>query len=231
MSALNNSITSTLSLLNILKDSSRQYVNRMNSNQEVISKLKFIGKLNKSEKINTRHMYVQPSGIGTSISRTFIYQDNRGNALNFCQDTINRSFELLITYDRSKDPSHAFLKKNLILDLQKATKGLVNLKHTYLDDTKFCCDIDTILQDITAKLQPYMQKLNIEEKKLENEINLNSISSVNSVNSEVPPVSAVSAVPPIPPIPESEKKVETIPSPPESHNNSSTKSFKKKYKK
>jgi len=142
---------------NALKDI-RNSVNKMDSNQEIISKLKFIGKIKKGEKINTRHMYVQPDGLGTSIIRTFIYQDNRGNVLNFCQETISRAFELLVTYERSEKNSEHVLFGNVLVDLQQATTGLSNLKFTYIADTKFCCDMDTLLQIITARLDAYVNK-------------------------------------------------------------------------
>ena len=142
---------------NALKDIGTN-LNRMDSNQEIISKLKFIGKIKKGEKINTRHMYVQPDGLGTSIIRTFIYQDNRGNVLNFCQETISRAFELLVTYERSENNTEHVLFSHLLVDLQQATTGIMNLKFTYIADTKFCCDMDTLLQIITAKLDGYSNK-------------------------------------------------------------------------
>jgi len=122
-------LNSTVAMLKILKGTGNN-INRMDSNQEITSKLKFIGKLKKGEKVNTRHMYTQPDGLSTSIIRTFIYQDNRGNVLNFCQETISRAFELLVTYERS----------------------------TYIEDTKFCCDMDTLLQIINARLDGYVSK-------------------------------------------------------------------------
>jgi hypothetical protein len=143
--------------LKAFKDSS-YILNRMDSNQEIISRLKFIGKLKKGEKINTRHMYVQPDGFGTSLSRTFVYQDNRGNALNFCQETISRAFELLVTYERSYKNTEKVLFRHLVKDLQQATTGLTNLKFTYISDTKFCCDMDTLLQSINARLDRYIPK-------------------------------------------------------------------------
>ena len=138
-----------------IKDYSEYNINRMDGNQEIISRLKFIGKLKKGEKINTRHMYVQPDGITTSLSRTFAYQDNRGNALNFCQETISRSFELLITYERSVSSTEKVLFSKLVEDLQQSTVGLRNLKFTYITDTKFCCDMDTLLENVLAKLDKY----------------------------------------------------------------------------
>lgn len=153
---------------NILKESYGNNVNRMdNSNQEIISRLKFIGQLKKGEKINTRHMYVQPDGISTTLSRTFMYQDNRGNALNFCQDTISRSFELLISFERSDNHCDKVLFSHLLTDLQQSTSGLNNLKFTYITDTKFCCDMDTLLQSINARLDRY------DINSVENDVDLN----------------------------------------------------------
>ena len=129
----------------------------MDKNQEIISKLKFIGKIKKGEKVNTRHMYVQQEGLGTSISRTFVYRDNRSNVLSFVQDTIARSFELLVTFERSDAEQDKILYDLLIADLQKSTVGLVNLKMTYVDDTKFCCDMDTLLESIHARLVPFKE--------------------------------------------------------------------------
>lgn len=170
-----SSITTQL-ILKSIKDYGNHNINRrMNTNQEIISKLKFIGKLKKGEKINTRHMYVQQAGIGTSFSRTFINLDNRGNGLNFCQETISRAFELLITYERSEKNSEKVLFNNLLLDLKNATTGLNNLKYTYITDTKFCCDMDTLLENINAKLQNYIS---------DNVIVNNSDTSDTSDNSE-----------------------------------------------
>ena len=39
-----------------------------------------------------------------------------------------------------------------MLDLKDAIKGILNLKETYIDDIKFCCDIQTIIQEVEAKL-------------------------------------------------------------------------------
>jgi len=150
-------LNSTVAMLKILKGTGNN-INRMDSNQEITSKLKFIGKLKKGEKVNTRHMYTQPDGLSTSIIRTFIYQDNRGNVLNFCQETISRAFELLVTYERSEKNTEHVLFGHLLADLQQSTNGLANLKFTYIEDTKFCCDMDTLLQIINARLDGYVAK-------------------------------------------------------------------------
>ena len=55
------------------------------------------------------------------------------------------------------------LAKHLVNDLRQVNHGLENLKHTYILDTKFCCDIDTLIEDIKAKLVNYNEKYIIEE--------------------------------------------------------------------
>lgn len=132
----------------------------MDTNQEIISRLKFISKVKKGEKLNTRYLCVQPDGLGTSISRTFMYKDSRANALNFIQETINRAFELLVTYERSANDADNVLFSNLVIDLHNSTIGLANLKDVYSMDTKFCCDMDTILEYINAKLSKFPKKIN-----------------------------------------------------------------------
>lgn len=124
----------------------------MDNHPEIISRLKFIGRLQKGDKINTRRMFVQSEGIVTKIVRTLIRQDNRLNTLSFVQETVRRSFDLLEIYNKSDDTKYKKLEENMIRDLQNSINGINNLKNTYCDDVKFCCDMDTLLQIILAKL-------------------------------------------------------------------------------
>jgi hypothetical protein len=124
----------------------------MDNNNEIMSKLKFIGKLKKGQKINTYGIFVQPEGFLTSFTRTFLGYDNRINTYNFIIQVIERIFEILRLYKKSENKSELILYKNIIEDLEKSTVGLENLKLTYSSDIKFCCDIDTILQTINSKI-------------------------------------------------------------------------------
>lgn len=126
--------------------------NGMESNKEIISRLKLIGRLQKGEKIDTKRIFVQPDSMVTSVSRTFYSQDNRSNGLTFVQHTINRSFEILTTYERSDSESDRAMCGNIVKDLRQARVGLANLASTYSSDIKFRCDIDTLIQFINARL-------------------------------------------------------------------------------
>lgn len=123
----------------------------METNKETLSRLKFLGKIQIGEKINLKYMYVQNDGLLTQISRN-IFQDNRNKTLIFVQDTINKSFEILNCYENSVKLAERIMCDNIIEDLKNSKKGLINMKETYATDVKFCCDIDTLLQIIDARL-------------------------------------------------------------------------------
>ena len=124
----------------------------MENNKEVMSRLKFIGRIQKGEKINVRHMFVQPDSFLTSISRTVIHPDNKTNTLGFVQSTINRAFEIIEHSFCSGKNYQKEMCRHLVRDLNVAKNGMKNLKETYIADVKFCCDMDTMLQDIEAKI-------------------------------------------------------------------------------
>jgi hypothetical protein len=103
-------------------------------------------------------MFIQPDGIFTRISRSLINHDNRNNTLNFVRNTITRSFDIIASYSLSNKELHRTIRLHIIKDLEQSKIGLLNLKDTYLSDIKFTCDIDTLLQEIDAKLLDVEQK-------------------------------------------------------------------------
>ena len=135
----------------IFKGSSSHNVN-MEPSKETISNLKFIGQLNKGDKINTKFLYRQPDGLRTRIERTFVNYDNRQNALNFVYRTIHSVFDLIGQYQRSGRPSDKQMVAHMVKDLTLARTGLLNLKETYSEDLRFKCDMDTLLEEVEAKM-------------------------------------------------------------------------------
>ena len=124
----------------------------MDNNPEVIARIKFIGRLQKGEKINTRRYVVQSDGLITRLIRTFWEQDNRSNTLSFLQETIRSAFRLLEQFDKANTKESLGLKNLLLQDLKSVVTGLANLKFTYVKDIKFCCDVDTLLELVVTKL-------------------------------------------------------------------------------
>ena len=125
----------------------------MENTEEIISRLKFIGHIQKEEKINTRQVNRQANNLWTKLQRTVIYPDNRTNTLKFLKDVITRTFEVLELQHEDKN-----VCKTIIEDLNKAKQGIVNIRQTYMDDTKFCCDMDVLLENINIQLAHYNEK-------------------------------------------------------------------------
>ena len=140
------------------------------SNHETITRLKFLAKIRKGEKINVTAHTLQPDSVLTSLSRTILNTDNRQNTLTYIQNSINSGFQLFTTYIKSERPSEKKLALQIIQDIEYSKIGIQNLKSTYQDDTMFCCSIETYLQTIDAKIDEYKIQYNIREKEEEQEI-------------------------------------------------------------
>lgn len=135
----------------------------MDNDAEILSRLKFIGELQKGDKINTQYMFTQPAGIMTTISRSMFYKDNRGNTLNFCNDIISKSLRILENMETAVSHNKNFDIKILVSDLQKAIRGMKNLQETYIEDTKLKCDINIIITSIVKRIEKYIE--NTDENK------------------------------------------------------------------
>ena len=128
------------------------------SNHETITRLKFLSKIRKGEKINVMANTLQPDSMLTSLSRALLNTDNRQNSLTYIQNSVNSGFQLFTTYIRSERISEKKLASQIIKDIIDAKIGINNLKNTYSDDTMFCCSIDTYLQTIDAKIDEYKEQ-------------------------------------------------------------------------
>lgn len=144
-------LNTVIPLLDVLKES-HVIETEMTDNKRVLSALKFICKISKGDKINCKYRFVQQDSLSTTISRTFIYRDSRANTIKFIQEIIDKSFEIVRNYSHSDKPYEKALMENIIADLVLSKVGISNLKDTYAEDLGFCAIVDTILEDIDARL-------------------------------------------------------------------------------
>lgn len=124
----------------------------MNTNDDIIPKLKFISRLNKGDKINVKNLYIQSNNFIDRVSRSFFHIDDRTNTLMFVNNTIKKGFELFLKHIENSNPFDHILCQNLLYDLKNSTNGLINLKETYCDDVMFICKIDSLIEEINARL-------------------------------------------------------------------------------
>lgn len=124
----------------------------METNRDLLSKLKFISRIQPSEKISLHTMQVHTDNSFTAFWR-FVFRDNsRGKTLTFLDDTISKAFEVIRNYSRSTKTAELAMVANVVDDLRSCKQGLHNIKETYATDRKFCCDVDVLLQLIDANL-------------------------------------------------------------------------------
>ena len=123
----------------------------METTHEVITRLKFIGLVQKGEKINVKNLSVKQTNLLTSLWR-MMYQESRETTLDFLTSTVNRAFEIIQICSCSQKQVDRTLCINLIEDLIKSSTGLYNIQCTYSDDRLFWCHIQTLIQAIDVKL-------------------------------------------------------------------------------
>ena len=120
---------------------------------ETMSRLKFIGRIKKGERIDVGNLTLMRPSIFTSLYRTFINRDNRTNSLHFIRETVSSAFDMAEYLEANMDSCEANkqMLRNLLADIRGALLGIQSVKCTYSGDTKFCCDIEIIEQLINAK--------------------------------------------------------------------------------
>ena len=129
----------------------------MSEINDITSKLKFLSKVQKNQKINVSGMFVQLVGTMTSVRR-FMQSESRTNTLNFVDNIVNTSITLIDNYNSKMSSSQKLIITNIINDLISVKGGLRNLKYTYSDDIMFGSNIDTYLQLIDVKMKETKEK-------------------------------------------------------------------------
>ena len=139
----------------------------MDSSEELISKLKFLSKIQKGEKMNVGGMFMQLDCFKTTVSRTIWNVDSRQNTLTFIEKVLNNSTELIELFLNSTQHAQYVMASNIMKDLESSKDGIRNLKITYNNDVMFCSKIDTFIQWVDAKLieirAKYHSSLNTDE--------------------------------------------------------------------
>ena len=137
----------------------KMMINRFDASHETFTRLKFIGKIQIGDKINTRnYLSIMEDGWMTSILRRFYSFENRLDSHSFISQTINNTLYIIERLFQGRNPSHSSLNdeivlENLLKDLKLSIHGLRNLIQTYADDLAFTCRMETIIQNIELCLR------------------------------------------------------------------------------
>ena len=130
----------------------------------VISRLKFISKIKRGEKINVRELFVRDNdSILQRVLRSFKNYttylsssdivESKDATLNFIRDTVNDAINLISLYRHSKDSFQHQIATIISNNLEQAKYGIRNSIFTYKDDRKFISNAEAVTLTIEARLQ------------------------------------------------------------------------------
>lgn len=130
--------------------------------RKTISKLVFISKIQESDVIDTRTMTINKNTWDNRLYRTIMNFLTRGESrqttLNFIILTFKEAFDLVYRYKdfESKKVTDTFYKDiidQIIAAVKDSKIGLTSLKKTYMNDSMFVSEIETLIKLIDAKLK------------------------------------------------------------------------------
>jgi hypothetical protein len=130
---------------------------------DIISKLIFISKVKKGEKLNTKELFVRDNNdmlqrmVRTVRSNVFWDDgENKESTIIFLSTVTNEALNLISIY--RKDPSNEF--NNNIADLlsqnvENSLQGLESLIYTYREDRIFSSQIETMIDTLKLRVKAF----------------------------------------------------------------------------
>jgi hypothetical protein len=130
---------------------------------DIISKLIFISKVKKGEKLNTKELFVRDNNdilqrmVRTVRSNVFWDDgENKESTITFLSTVTNEALNLISIY--RKDPNNEF--NNNIADLlsqnvENCLQGLESLIYTYREDRIFSSQIETMIDTLKLRVQAF----------------------------------------------------------------------------
>ncbi len=124
--------------------------------QDIVSKLRFIAKININEKLDVHTLTLYRNNWITSIYRTYhnIFSsetESKEITLGFIRQVIGDAFDLSTIHLNKDDTFSQRISLMIIQSLKEARTGLFNLLSTYKGDRMFISKIETLIQTLNMK--------------------------------------------------------------------------------
>jgi len=124
--------------------------------QDVISKLTFIAKLKKGERVNVQSLTLMEKGWGTSAYRTYRTvlspkEESREVTLNFFRDITNKAFELADKYLPSGDNYFRDIGFMIVDAIEESGVGIIKHARGYKDDRMYVSRSETLARTLRTK--------------------------------------------------------------------------------
>lgn len=121
--------------------------------QQLLSKLRFLSKIKKNEKLQVDGLSVVKDTWITSVLRTFFYTaECREKALAFIKDTCNGALITIEVFFTSNNPFHREIGNMIVSTLNEAQAGIITYVETYKDDRMFISDVESFLNILRARI-------------------------------------------------------------------------------
>lgn len=128
---------------------------------ELISRLKFISKIQINQIVDLKSFSVMQPSLSTSLYRTCIRMgtENREEVLAFFCNTINSSIDYATKYSKIKDKYHEMICHLILNALEQSKAGILHYKKTYAKDIMYCSKIETLLETFHVKFRNLVEAL------------------------------------------------------------------------
>lgn len=130
--------------------------------RKTISKLVFISKIQEGDVIDTRTMTISKNTWDNRLYRTIMNFLTRGESrqttLNFVILTFKEAFDLIYRYKdyedkKSSDTFYKDITDQILISIKDSKIGLASLKKTYMNDSMFVSEIETLVKLVDTKLK------------------------------------------------------------------------------
>jgi hypothetical protein len=124
--------------------------------KDIISKLKFISKIQIGEKVDVPSLTLSPDGFRTRMYRTWRSTiaggESRDETLQFFCHTIGEAFDLASRYLNSNDKFFQDIGRILVQSIRESKTGIINHSETYKSDKMHLAEVETFLLTVDTKL-------------------------------------------------------------------------------
>lgn len=132
--------------------------------QDVISKLKFIGKIQEGEIVDVKTLSLHKRGWATSFSRTFLTSgESRAATLDFFRQIISNGFDMAQRYFRMEGEMNKKLGDIIVRALNECKKGLINTSKTYHEDQHYSSQIETLIETLNIRADDLNETITIQK--------------------------------------------------------------------
>jgi hypothetical protein len=131
--------------------------------QDIVSKLCFLAKIQKDEKVDVSHLALQHDTWWTMILRTISREQSRERTLVFIREVTDDALEFCSRCLQSRENFHIKIGNAILSKLTESKDGISNLLHgPYKDDKMFIAKLETLILILNTKVEDL--KLKFKEK-------------------------------------------------------------------